>query len=442
MERKCLILLGAVIWLFLPALSHAYSPPPNCPTSGGTQALNYSTAINAFSCNPVSGSGVTWPTTGSVVISNGTSTPAGVAEVDGSCLKGVSGSWATGSCGSGGGVSSFTGDSVLYSNSASTGSVTLSPINENANTVFAGPTSGSAAAPGFRALVNTDLPKNQQEESAAFMRTFQFGGFASPEQASRFNMQARLNAAERQSGLFLGYQAAPNVSGTNNTVLGYQAGQKLTSGTNNVLIGTNAGNNLTASGSAVIIGNGANTVAGVNNAVVIGSGATGNSVTIGQGANDHGVNTATVVGMSANVTGNNGVALGNGAAAANGSIALGTGSTANGASSISILATNASTASLLDIGVIFQADMTNNAKTLFLQGTSSGVDWVQVQGAATANPATVTVSAQGSDSNINLNLVSKGTGTIQCNGSSCGSGTSAFVTSMTASMAMASFSGL
>jgi len=47
-------------------------------------------------------SGVTWPTSGDVVISNGTNTPAGVAEVDGECLVGTTGSWVAGSCGGGG----------------------------------------------------------------------------------------------------------------------------------------------------------------------------------------------------------------------------------------------------------------------------------------------------------------------------------------------------
>jgi hypothetical protein len=54
--------------------------------------------------------------------------------------------------------------------------------------------------------------------------------------------------------------------------------------------------------------------------------------------------------------------------------------------------------------------------------TASAVDSLTITNAATANPATVVVSATGSDSNININLVSKGTGTVQCNGSSCGGG--------------------
>lgn len=76
---------------------------------------------------------------------------------------------ATVSLGSGGGGSgtvtsvTFTGDGIVDSATPSTpvttsGSVVATPINQSANTVLAGPTTGSAAAPSFRALVPADLP--------------------------------------------------------------------------------------------------------------------------------------------------------------------------------------------------------------------------------------------------------------------------------------------
>ncbi|HLG97131.1 MAG TPA: hypothetical protein VKX49_12535 [Bryobacteraceae bacterium] len=64
----------------------------------------------------------------------------------------------------------------------------------------------------------------------------------------------------------------------------------------------------------------------------------------------------------------------------------------------------------------------NGNPFLVSSATASAVDSVTVTNAATANPATVTISATGPDANINLNLVSKGTGTVQCNGSTCGGG--------------------
>lgn len=68
---------------------------------------------------------------------------------------------AAGSCtanATSGGVNNFTGDSLIYSNSASTGNVTLALNTQAANTSLRGPASGSAAAPTFRADVIADLP--------------------------------------------------------------------------------------------------------------------------------------------------------------------------------------------------------------------------------------------------------------------------------------------
>jgi hypothetical protein len=57
---------------------------------------------------------------------------------------------------------------------------------------------------------------------------------------------------------------------------------------------------------------------------------------------------------------------------------------------------------------------TNAASLTQLQisNTASSVNYVQVTGGATGNPATVTASAQGSDANVNMRLTPKGTGTL------------------------------
>jgi len=57
-----------------------------------------------------------------------------------------------------GGVTSFSGDSVVYNNALSAGAVTLSLIAQAANFVFAGPASAGPTAPTFRALVAADIP--------------------------------------------------------------------------------------------------------------------------------------------------------------------------------------------------------------------------------------------------------------------------------------------
>lgn len=48
MDRNILKYISFLIW-FLPAIAHAYSPPPNC-AADGTRALTYATATNAFAC--------------------------------------------------------------------------------------------------------------------------------------------------------------------------------------------------------------------------------------------------------------------------------------------------------------------------------------------------------------------------------------------------------
>ena len=58
---------------------------------------------------------------------------------------------------------------------------------------------------------------------------------------------------------------------------------------------------------------------------------------------------------------------------------------------------------------------TNNValEQMRVSNTTSAVDYLQVTGSATGNPANITMSAQGSDSNINLVFTPKGTGTVK-----------------------------
>jgi len=58
---------------------------------------------------------------------------------------------------------------------------------------------------------------------------------------------------------------------------------------------------------------------------------------------------------------------------------------------------------------------TNNValEQMRVSNTTSAVDYLQVTGSATGNPANITMSAQGSDANINLVFTPKGTGTVK-----------------------------
>jgi hypothetical protein len=71
---------------------------------------------------------------------------------------------------------------------------------------------------------------------------------------------------------------------------------------------------------------------------------------------------------------------------------------------------------------VSQLSDTNGNATVKSVATASAVDQVTVTNAATGSPATVSIAATGTDLNINLNLVSKGTGSVQCNGSTCAGG--------------------
>lgn len=55
-------------------------------------------------------------------------------------------------------VMSVTGDGTVFNNSASTGTVTLTPVSQVKNTVYSGPATGSNAAATFRVLAGADLP--------------------------------------------------------------------------------------------------------------------------------------------------------------------------------------------------------------------------------------------------------------------------------------------
>lgn len=70
----------------------------------------------------IGGSAITWPTSGNLVVSNSTNTPASLAPVNGSCAIGAGGVWTTGACGGGSGTvnSGTTGQLGYYAASGTT----------------------------------------------------------------------------------------------------------------------------------------------------------------------------------------------------------------------------------------------------------------------------------------------------------------------------------
>jgi hypothetical protein len=164
---------------------------------GGTGLTTFSAANNAlFSTGastltagtlPVAagGTGVTSATANGIVYGSGT-TPLGVtaAGTTGQVLIGNTGaapSWGTVSSSL---VSSFSaGTTGLTPSTATTGAVTLGgtlavanggtgATTATANTVFAGPTTGAAAAPAFRALVAADIPSTYSQFASGTVLLF------------------------------------------------------------------------------------------------------------------------------------------------------------------------------------------------------------------------------------------------------------------------------
>lgn len=78
--------------------------------SSGTPLLSCGTPSSSVAaCTWVAAGGsITWPTSADIVLSNGTSSPAGLAPVNGDCVVGSGGAWTAGSCGSSTAWSSIT----------------------------------------------------------------------------------------------------------------------------------------------------------------------------------------------------------------------------------------------------------------------------------------------------------------------------------------------
>lgn len=125
-------------------------------TGGGATNLGYTPSTRALSSS--TGTGVTLPLV--------SSTDAGLAPASGggtSNFLRADGTWAT-PAGTGGGTVNSVGlslpsiFSVTGSPVTNTGTLTGTLVNQSANVVLAGPASGAAATPTFRALVAGDLP--------------------------------------------------------------------------------------------------------------------------------------------------------------------------------------------------------------------------------------------------------------------------------------------
>lgn len=121
------------------------------------------------------------------------------------------------------------------------GTLTLGLATETANTVWAGPASGAAATPTFRALVAADLPiagfNYLSSNTSVYGGTFSTLTFTGTQ-----NVVVGVGAA------------AALTSGTGNTLYGYQSGAAINSAVDNTAIGTQALNAVVTGGQNTAVG--------------------------------------------------------------------------------------------------------------------------------------------------------------------------------------------
>lgn len=179
--RKYIVSLFLIL---LSSVSYATTSTINPAIPGASSALSSAPIRNNFAAayNDINNIYATGLFTLPVPVLQG-GTGVTLAQGNGSKVQLSTGSFSTNDCvkfdangntvtagapcgsGGGGGVTSvtFTGDGVLLSSTPSspvttTGTLAASLLTHTANTVLAGPATGSAAAPTFRALVAADLP--------------------------------------------------------------------------------------------------------------------------------------------------------------------------------------------------------------------------------------------------------------------------------------------
>lgn len=159
----------------------------------------------------------------------------------------------------GGGVSSFTGDGTLLSNSASSGAVTATLANAPANTVF-GNNTGAGAAGSYQTSINisgTLASGNQTTNGTDIITSNSAAAFAAGPNGNT-NPVWRINASGASSQT--GFEVAGTATGTMATITaldpGTLAGMNLIAKNNGpILLSTPSGNISALGGNAVILGN-------------------------------------------------------------------------------------------------------------------------------------------------------------------------------------------
>jgi trimeric autotransporter adhesin len=248
-------------------------------TMSGDATLVTSTGVITVGAGKITYAKMQTTSAGSVLLGNPTGSAAAPSEITlGSGLS-FSGTTLVASGGSGSGTVtsvSWTGDGTIFTASADTPvttSGTLTPaslISQAKNTALWGPTTGSNAAPTFRAAVQADLTSASPISSPGSGTTSeQFGA----------------SATTGSSSSCLAVGASANASASNSTAIGASANCSTSQRT--VLVGCNSASSY--NGIAECVGIGMNAQANGQNSIAIGYGATvgsgyGGSICLGNAA--------------------------------------------------------------------------------------------------------------------------------------------------------------
>lgn len=154
--------------------------PPSAPgvtqsgtvTVGATACWTANGIIGATGCS--GGSSVTWPSSGNLILSTGTNTPSGLAEIDGDCVIGAGGVWTAGSCGGGLAIgtttiSGATSGALLYANGTTLGQLTFLPQSKGGTGTTSTFTQGSVLFAEASGVYSQDNSKFFWNDSSGFL---------------------------------------------------------------------------------------------------------------------------------------------------------------------------------------------------------------------------------------------------------------------------------
>lgn len=196
---------------------------------------------------------VTWPTSGYVVVSNGASSPAGIAPTNGNCIVGAGGAWTSGSCS--GSTSINLGTSTATASPQITGDATSGLYTAGAalvDTVISGTKIVEWSSTGEN--INTGNLKVQGINAFTYNAGDSTSGGSIAIGSSALVGQTTSAA---YNNVAIGYQAMQGTETTaaiKNVAIGFGAGKAITSGNQNVFIGYNAGVAVTNGNTSVVIG--------------------------------------------------------------------------------------------------------------------------------------------------------------------------------------------